>query len=293
MKQSLNYKMIALMGAGAVGKALAEALLKAGFTLSTILDRSPGAARSLAQSLGVPRFGSEVVLIGKDRTLLFIAVPDDEILSVDQSLAKHLSQLDLIGAVHTSGALPGAELQRLSAAGVPVGSLHPLQTFPQSGQSPTLKGIYFAFEGDVSLRPILIELVKMLGGIPVNLPSEGKSLYHASAVFASNFIPILLREARQLLTAAEIPDEMVRPMLAPLMRTTLENCLQSGEVKALTGPVARGDAATIRRHLQVLQEISPGTQALYRMLSLRALELAVEKGLANEAIDQIHKELAG
>ena len=89
----------------ASGKALAAALTQAGCTITTILDRNPGAARSLAQSFGVARSGSEVSLIGKDRILLIIAVPDDEIAKVDHALAKHLPQMDLAGVVHTSGAL--------------------------------------------------------------------------------------------------------------------------------------------------------------------------------------------
>jgi predicted short-subunit dehydrogenase-like oxidoreductase (DUF2520 family) len=262
-------------------------------TITTILDRHSGAARSLAQSLDVARSGSEVSLIGKDRTLLIIAVPDDEIAKVDQTLAKHLPQMDLAGVVHTSGALAGSEFKRLSAAGVPVGSLHPLQTFPHKGPSPTLKGIYFTVEADEILRPVLFRLVQKMGGLPLELPAEGKSLYHTAAVFASNFLPVLLREARELLVAAGIEEANVRPMLAPLMRTSLENCLNGGEVEALTGPIARGDAATIRRHLEVLGQTSPGTRALYQMLSLKTLELALEKGLSDEAVDKLHEELIG
>jgi predicted short-subunit dehydrogenase-like oxidoreductase (DUF2520 family) len=181
---------IAIIGAGAVGKALAEALCRAGYAVSTILDRTPRTARKLAQALGASRSGSEISLIGTESTLVIVAVPDDEIAKVDKSLAKQLSTLNLAGVAHTSGALPGSELEQLSAAGVPVGSWHPLQSFPHKGPPPSLKGVYMAVEGDATLKPILTELTLKLGGVPVDLPAEGKTLYHAAAVFASNFIPV-------------------------------------------------------------------------------------------------------
>jgi predicted short-subunit dehydrogenase-like oxidoreductase (DUF2520 family) len=282
---------LGLIGAGAVGSALAQALARAGFSFSVILGRSAGLVKKLAQEVVAPRAGSDYALIGKDTRFLLIAVPDDQIAAVDRLLGKRLPNLDLAGVMHTSGVLPGSALETLSQAGVPVGSIHPLQTFPAKGPNPDLKGVYFAIEGDERLLPVLNDMAFGIGGTPITISSQGKAAYHAAAVFASNFIPVLLREARELLFAAGVPDSQVRPMLAPLMRASLENCLKSGESEALTGPVARGDAATIRLHLEALKDVGAGTLAIYQMLSLKALELALEKGLSEEAADRVQSEL--
>lgn len=286
-----NNPTIGLIGAGAVGSILARALSQAGYTVKVIVDRSAGAAKTLAQAIGAERSGTDFALLRQDVGLLLIAVPDDQIPAVDRALGKLLPQMNFAGAAHTSGTLTGSALTRLAEGGVPVGSMHPLQTFPAKGPSPLLQNVYFALEGDGRLVPTLAALVDAMGGIPVEMPSEGKIAYHTAAVMASNFIPVLLREARELMLTAGIPEEQILPMLAPLMRSSLENCLKSGETQALTGPVARGDAATIQRHVNLLKAGSPGTLAIYRMLSLKALELALEKGLSDEAADKVQQVL--
>jgi predicted short-subunit dehydrogenase-like oxidoreductase (DUF2520 family) len=282
---------IGLIGAGAVGRTLAKSISHVGLRLTVIVDRHAGVARDLAQSLGIDRAGSDFNLIQDDTRLLIVAVPDDQLVVVDRIIIKLLPLTNLDGVAHVSGALAGEALTGLAAANVPVGSLHPLQTFPAKGPTPTLNDVYFAVEGDDRLVPLLMDLVKLIGGLPVRLPSQGKSVYHAAAVFAANFIPVLMREAHELMLTAGVPESLIRPMLGPLMRSSLENCLELGELKSLTGPVARGDVETIRQHLKTLQALSPGTLAIYRMLSLKALELAIESGLSDDLAEKVHVEL--
>jgi len=282
---------LALLGAGAVGRALARSLSQAGYTLTAILDRQAPSARELAREVSAGRAGSDPALLRRDTDLLIVAVPDGQIAAVDRAVARRLPELALAACLHTSGALPGSEFQRLAQAGVAVGSLHPLQTFPARGPSPALQGTYFALEGDSALVASLRAVVERLGGIPVEIRSEGKAAYHAAAVFASNFLPVLLRLALELLTEAGVAREQGSAMLAPLMRRSLENVLTLGETAALTGPVARGDAATVQRHREALNRSSPAGEALYRMLSLKALELALEQGLDSARADLVQEVL--
>lgn len=228
-----------------------------------------------------------------DTHLLIIAVPDTQIAIVDRSIAKIIPKIHLQACVHTSGALPGSVLTNVSTCGVAIGSLHPLQTFPSKQKSPSLEGVYFAVEGDPAALELLQVLTVQLKGISVLIPSERKALYHASAVFASNFLPAILRVSVELLNELGISPSRGRKMLAPLMENSLENCLRASETEALTGPIARGDAPTVAMHLEAIRSISPSATAIYRMLSLKTLEIAVERGLDESSFESIRRILTG
>ena len=119
-------------------------------------------------------------------------------------------------------------------------------------------------------------IVRRLGGVPVTLAPEAKPLYHAGAVFASNYLVTMLAEAMRLLEEAGIGRDAALAALLPLVRATLENVAAAGPEGALTGPIARGDAATLRRHLSAL----PHRDAdLYRAVGRATLRLAREAGL--------------
>jgi predicted short-subunit dehydrogenase-like oxidoreductase (DUF2520 family) len=284
---------IGLIGAGAVGKALASAIAQTGMALQCVIDKSAARARELALAVGAPRSGTDYRLIGSDVELLIVAIPDDQLPDLDRTLARKYADFSVNACVHTAGALPGSILEELDANGVSVGSLHPLQTFPKQGPPPSLQGVYFTLEGDENLTATLKVLVQKIGGIPVVIPADKKAVYHAAAVFASNFLPVLVRESLDLLGQAGIREETGHQMIAPLMRESLENCLHHGAAEAITGPVMRGDVETIRLHLEALKESSADASVIYRILSLKALELAVERGLPTADADRIQKLLTG
>jgi predicted short-subunit dehydrogenase-like oxidoreductase (DUF2520 family) len=282
---------IGIYGCGAVGSALARAFKRAGYQLTACIDKRASVARKLAEELSVSFYTSSPQDLGHDTQVLIIAVPDSQLKSVDRSLVRIIPDSELQLCAHTSGALPGSILELTSGLGISVGSIHPLQTFPSADQSPDLEGAYFAIEGHVDAVILLEALVVRIGGIPMKLPEARKALYHAAAVFSSNFLPVLQRTALDLLFAVDIPPTQGRKMLEPLMRQSLENCLQRGEAEALTGPVARGDAITIEKHRKAIKNISPAAESLYRILSLMALELAVEKGLDDVSLEKVHMVL--
>jgi predicted short-subunit dehydrogenase-like oxidoreductase (DUF2520 family) len=123
-------------------------------------------------------------------------------------------------------------------------------------------------------------LVRALGGTPAMIAPEAKAVYHAGAVFASNYLVTALAVAERLLEAAGMPVEAAREALLPLARATLENVAALGPAAALTGPVARGDAATVRRHRAAMD---PDQRRLYDALARATLALAKERGLAPAA----------
>jgi len=169
--------------------------------------------------------------------------------------------------LHTSGGLDHAVLRPHH----PVGSLHPLQTFPGPEVStPPLAGVPAALAGDPEAVAIARSIATDLGMRPFELSGD-RRLYHAACVLAGNFTTVLLAEAARLLSSAGVEDGAdPLELLTPLIRTSIHNAEQHGPVAAITGPAARGDQATIQAHLAALSEHHPELLPLYRALTERA-----------------------
>jgi predicted short-subunit dehydrogenase-like oxidoreductase (DUF2520 family) len=148
-------------------------------------------------------------------------------------------------------------------------------------------------EGDEAGRAMAAALAEQLGGTALDVEGQGMALYHAGASIASNFLVALVDAATEALGAAGIARDQALPALMPLLHGTLENLATKGLPAALTGPVARGDAGTIERHLAALGERAPGLVALYRTLARRTVAIARAQGTAPaEALDAIDRSLA-
>jgi predicted short-subunit dehydrogenase-like oxidoreductase (DUF2520 family) len=278
---------IGIIGLGAVGCALARAFRSAGIPITALIDVDSDAVQFIADELSVENAAVSFSRLDGRTGTLIIAVPDDELKNVDGILARETDLSHFHVCAHTSGTYPGDVLDEISSAGTPVGSLHPLQTFPSRERSPGLRGAYFAVEGNLKAVEHLTHLVRLIGGIPVEIPSAGKPVYHAAAVLASNSIQVLLWSAMQMLESLAVPGDDACRMLAPLMRSSLENSLQMGAEKALTGPIARGDVATVQRELKILGDRFPAFFQLYKTLDVIALEIAKGKGVDPERLRQI------
>ena len=210
--------------------------------------------------------------------VIVLAVRDDAL----EALVADLARSGAVGrghvVLHLSGALTRGVLAPLSEAGAATGSMHPLMTvsLEPARAARHFRGATFVLEGDLDAVGIADALVRRLGGVPLPLAPEAKPLYHAGAVFASNYVVTLLGEAARLLEEAGIGREAALAALLPLARATLDNIEAAGPASALTGPIARGDAATLRRHLSAL----PHRDAeLYRAVGRETLRLAREAGL--------------
>lgn len=155
-------------------------------------------------------------------------------------------------------------------------SIHPL--FPVSSKYEAyreLPGAFFCLEGDGPHLPAWRELLAGLGVTVQVIPGESKARYHAACAIASNLMCALVQESVELLeTCGFAPDTALRA-LAPLMRSNLEHLIQDGPVAALTGPVERGDAATVEKHLSCLT--GPNERALYLAASRKLTEIAARK----------------
>jgi predicted short-subunit dehydrogenase-like oxidoreductase (DUF2520 family) len=257
---------VGVIGAGRLGLGLGLALARAGHVVRVHGRRAKPVPLPLTLTTGaLPAWLREM-------DVLLLAVPDDAIGELAAALAVQGRVRSSEVVLHLSGALSKEALQALAASGAALGSLHPLQTLSDPATAPErLKGAVATVEGDAPAVEAATRLARDVGLVPVPIPSDQKPGYHAAAVFASNFVVALAGVAQRLFVKAGLPEEVARNALTALMAGVLENVRAAGPAGALTGPVARGDVETIRRHLDALQDTDA---ELYRALSRAALDLA-------------------
>jgi predicted short-subunit dehydrogenase-like oxidoreductase (DUF2520 family) len=271
-----------IVGAGRVGSSLAMALDNAGWPVGAIGGRNAAHCAQLAGSLRGVVQGASMESLQGPFGVVILAVPDDAIGEVGASLLP----LDLVGGesvvLHVSGVHSGDILRPLTESGVAVGSMHPLQTFADAATGlRVLPGTHWFIEGDPRALHVARRMLALVSGITHDIPAHGKVLYHASAAIACNFLGALLDAALEVVDAAGLDrDEMV-PALQPLLQATLDNALEKGPRSAMTGPISRGDAATVRLHLEALEQVDE-LATLYRTLGRRVLTMAVASGRLKE-----------
>jgi len=278
---------IGFVGAGKVGTALASLLSARGADVVAVSGRTRRSSLDMALAAGLdPKAARSRADTLAAAPIVFLTVPDDAIGPLCREIAEEGGWRAGQGVVHCSGALPSDVLQPAREAGAAVASFHPLQAFASlQAALEHMPGSTFALEGDPELVAQLDALVEALGGTAIHLKAEEKTLYHAAAVIASNYTVTLAALASDLLVREGIAPDANTALryLLPLLRGTVDNLDALGLPAALTGPLARGDAGTVQRHLEALEKIAPDLASLYRHLARLALPLAQEKGRLDEA----------
>ncbi len=276
---------VGVVGAGRVGSALGHALGLAGHRLvaaSGVSDASR--ERAGARLPGVPLLPVHEVVAAAD--LVLLTVPDDALPSLVGGLVS--TGADVRGKLlaHTSGR-HGADVlgPATRAGGLPL-ALHPVMTFTgRPDDVDRLAGICFGVTAPDPLRPVAEALVVEMGGEPVWIPEDRRTLYHAALAGGANHLVTLVVESMDLLGRAGV--ENPGRLLGPLLGAALDNGLRLG-AKGLTGPVARGDAGTVAGHLAELDRVSPEARAAYvamaRLTAGRALAAGLLKPDAAERL---------
>lgn len=224
-------------------------------------------------------------------TAVFLAVPDEVLPEMAMALASLGNAAPGCSVFHLSGALGTDPLAPLLDRGYSVGTLHPLQSLadPVLG-AEQLKDIYFSVSGEPAALSTARRILTPLGGTAITVPVARRPLYHAAAVFASNYVAGLIAAAGRLMAQAGIPEDEALEAIIPLARGSLENLGRLGPVRALTGPVSRGDLETVRLHLRTLE---PRERALYASLGLEILNLAEDGGLDEDTVEELRETLEG
>jgi predicted short-subunit dehydrogenase-like oxidoreductase (DUF2520 family) len=222
-------------------------------------------------------------------SVIILAVPDDALPEVTYDLAMRGPAAAGSVVLHMSGALSTDVLMPLHAAGYAIGSMHPLMAVADPWLAgDRLLGAAFALGGEAVAVAAARRIVSALGGRALVIPPGGRPLYHAAAVLASNYLVALAGAASRMLVDAGVAEDDALPALLPLMRGTLDNVEQLGVPASLTGPIARGDAETVRLHMARLSE---SDRVLYSGLGLVLLRLAREAGLDEMRAEEIESLL--
>ena len=267
---------IAVVGAGTVGTAVAFLLARAGHRIVAVSGRSETARRAGSYLPGVPVLAPEAAAAAAE--VVVLGTPDDAVEPVATALAAAGAVGPGTAVVHLSGALGIDALGEARASGAEVLAVHPLQTFPDVDAAVArLPGSPVAVTAGAEDGFRLGErLARDIGGSPFRLDDELRPLYHAAAVFASNYLVTTSAIAEALFATAGVPDPAAA--MAPLQRASLDHVERLGPAAALTGPAVRGDAGTIRRNLEALARHAPDTVAAYVAMARASLDLAERSG---------------
>ena len=294
---------VAIVGPGRLGLALAISLRASGYPILAFVSRHTDHARKAARLLNEserlvrPLALAEIAQL-PSTDLVLITTPDDAIEETAHRLAELASHKGKgktrHGTVlHTSGALSSAVLAPLAEAGFHAGSIHPLISVsePRAG-AKALRGAFYCLEGDPSAIRIARQIVSDLRGKSFSIQPEKKALYHAAAVMASPHLVALFDLAIEMLAACGLSKKKAKEILLPLLETTLNNLKVTDTRRALTGTFARGDLATVKRHLSALSAREfADTLEVYKLLGLRSTRLASRNGIDEKVLKQIRRVL--
>src|SRR3954447_13745014 len=276
-RRRVLVERLGFVGAVRAGTALARGLAAVGWPVVAVSSRTAAHAEALAVCLPGARALPDAQGVADVADVVFLTVPDAAINAVAEAIAWTRGQ----GVVHASGVESAAPLAAAARQGALGGSFHPLPTFaavpPPDALAPFV-GVTCALEGDHTLLPRLEAMARALGARPQALPPETKLLYHTAAVLASNYLVTLLHLAADLWRTFGVPEREATEALLPLVRGAIDNVAAHGAVEALTGPIARGDASTVEKHLRALAAARPEALATYRALGRATLELVRLRG---------------
>lgn len=262
-----------LLGAGRVGQTLGRLWHSRGvLQLQDVLTTAPASAQAAVNFIGAGRPVSSLNDM-RPADYWLIAVPDRQIAASAQALSH--TGLPAATALHASGALAAGELAPLQAQGWKVASAHCILSFATPAKAvQQFAGTPCALEGEAATIAALQPLFSAIGARCFTLPAADKLLYHAAAVFASNFLPVLQATAEALWLDSGVPAGLLPQLRATLLRNAVDNLLALGPAGALTGPAARGDTDLVQRQGEAVTQWNAQAGAAYAALSELAARLA-------------------
>jgi predicted short-subunit dehydrogenase-like oxidoreductase (DUF2520 family) len=304
---------LAIIGAGRVGRALGRALHERGWRIGAVVTRSQKSARAAVRAIGAGCPQSQLDATIADADIILITTPDRAIATVTRRFEQIIErQRGLVGrgrpaqagfnrdkkirdveriqplaghawqgrwksiVLHTNGALDRSVLAPLERLGASTGSLHPLQTFGR-GAPPQLAGCICAIEGTPPALRAARRMARELGCIPVNIAAKNKPAYHAAGALAAGHVLAIVESATRILFASGFTRKQAVRALLLLTRQTLTNFERLGANAAWTGPLARRDFATVRKHEAALRKFPREYRDAYRAISQLALRALADK----------------
>ena len=292
---------IGVVGAGRVGAVLSAALRAAGHEVVAAAGEST-ASRDRIDALlpGVRR--AKPTDVARSSDLLLLTVPDDMLENVVTTMVGARAIRPGQVVVHTSGRHGLAVLRAATEIGAIPLALHPAMTFTGTAVDlDRLPGCVFGVTAREQDRPLAESLVTDMRGVPMWVPEDKRTLYHAGLAHGANHLVTLVSQAMELLAASGAEDPAAT--LRPLLSAALDNALTSGDA-ALTGPIVRGDVNTVAAHLAEIGETAPATIPSYVAMAKATADRAVLDGrllpiragkivrLLDEALEKVERPIA-
>lgn len=289
MTLSLN-----IIGPGRVGRTLGALLSRKGLcAVQDVLSAEFATAEAAVAFIGSGRAVRKLSDM-QPAALWLLTPPDGAIASMASALAAtgRVRAGDVV--FHCSGAQAASILSPLADSGAQLASVHPLKSFAEPEKAvESFAGTWCTVEGDAAALALLRPLFEQLGARVAQIDPAGKTLYHAASVLVCNDLTALMESGLRAYERAGLDRATAQSMMAPLVRETLDNVFALGTVRALTGPVARGDAAVVSRQIEELQRRDPQIADVYLALNRIALELARTQGTAtSELLDAVAQVLS-
>jgi len=290
-----QFRNIVIIGAGKVASSLTSALYKAGIKPSLIISKNIDSARKLAIKFKVKEYASDFNTVPVYAGIFILAVPDVKIAEVAKQIAGLKIDFKSSFFIHLSGTQNVTSLQSLRNKKANTGTMHIMQSFPSTKPvaiANSFTGIEFS---NKKTKEFLEQLSAKLELIPFAVEAAGKPFYHLAGVFISNFLIANYYAADTIFSRSGVTSVPGVELLSPILKATVNNINKNGIVNSLSGPIDRGDCATVETHLKILRGLKNEDSSLfysYVVQSLILLQVVKEKyGTLKPAHKKIEKLL--
>ena len=287
----MSNPAIGFIGAGAAGTGLALAFHDAGHRVVRVASRTHQSAQNLAELIpGCLATSIDDLTAVCD--IVFITAPDGSIGEIASNAPWRQGQT----VAHCSGALSLEPLAPVKLAGGLRGAFHPFQTFAgirsADEAAERVRGVTVAVDGDGPALETFKDMAQALGGRAITLDAHDRPLYHASAVLSCGYLGVLVQAAVDVWREMGLPEDQALAAILPIARTTLDNISNSGVAPSITGPLMRGDKATVATHIRSLEQRLPHLIPVYRVMARETYKMARSNGVGEELIGEIEELMA-
>ncbi len=293
-KSNEKNATIAIIGMGKVGTAVGYLLKSAGYSVIALAGRSDESIASGTKYIGSTTY-STPSQAASQASCIFITTTDDAIKPVCDTITLDGAVGPDKIVVHMSGAGGLDLLESARSSGASVASIHPIQTFATIDSAiDTIPGSSFGITAQEAIKDFCLQIVKDIGGIPFIIAEEDKPLYHAAACIASNYLVALINIVVEIYQSIGMSREESINAFWPLVAGTIKNIPLHGTIQSLTGPIARGDTGTVRKHHEAFQNKLPHLLSFYKEMGMFAVDIALKKGtLSPDRAQDIKQMLTG
>lgn len=289
--QEVRENTVAILGLGKVGTAVGFLLRQAGYRIVAVASRSKASlTQGIVYTGGKPYLNFSAAALTAN--CIIITTSDDAIAHVCKKISRERGIRPGAKVIHMSGAGGLDLLESAQDAGAHVACIHPLQSFADvDGAIRNIPGSTFGITSADEIKEWSVQMVRELGGVPFFIADADKPLYHAAACIASNYLTTLIHMVEEIYQSLGLSREDTIRAIWPLVMGTIANIETKGTVQALTGPVARGDAGTIKKHAEALRNKLPALLQAYSALGILTADVGLKKKTLSPETARLIKEL--